>query len=33
MDGFIQPEILDENNKYFCTKCNKMCKAHKVIKH
>lgn len=32
LDAFIQPEILDENNKYLCTKCNKMCKAHKGLK-
>ena len=24
-------EILDENNKYLCDKCNRMCKAHKVV--
>ena len=32
MDAFIQPETLDENNQYFCAKCNKMCKAHKGLK-
>lgn len=33
LDAFVQPEILDENNKYFCAKCNRMCKAHKVCLH
>lgn len=32
LDAFVQPEILDENNKYFCSKCNRMCKAHKGLK-
>ena len=32
LDAFVQPEILDENNSYFCDKCNKMCKAHKGLK-
>lgn len=32
LDAFVQPEILDENNKYFCSKCNKMCTAHKGLK-
>jgi ubiquitin carboxyl-terminal hydrolase 47 len=30
LDAFVQPETLDENNKYFCDRCNRMCKAHKV---
>lgn len=30
LDAFVQPEILDENNKYHCNNCNRMCKAHKV---
>lgn len=32
MDAFVQPETLDENNKYFCEKCQRMCKAHKGLK-
>ncbi|CAF0833958.1 unnamed protein product [Brachionus calyciflorus] len=32
LDAFIQPEILDENNKYFCEKCKQKCKAHKGLK-
>ncbi len=32
LDAFVQPETLDENNQYFCTKCNKMCRAHKGLK-
>nr|KAG5708873.1 hypothetical protein BaRGS_009282 [Batillaria attramentaria] len=29
MDAFVQPEILDGANQYFCEKCNKKCNAHK----
>lgn len=32
LDAFVEPEILDENNKYLCSKCNRMCKAHKGLK-
>jgi ubiquitin C-terminal hydrolase len=32
LDAFVEPEILDEGNKYFCDKCQKMCKAHKGLK-
>lgn len=32
LDAFVQPEILDENNKYFCSKCDRKCKAHKGLK-
>jgi ubiquitin carboxyl-terminal hydrolase 47 len=32
LDAFVQPETLDENNQYFCSKCNKMCRAHKGLK-
>ncbi|XP_057671617.1 ubiquitin carboxyl-terminal hydrolase 47 [Diorhabda carinulata] len=30
--AFVQPEILDGNNQYFCEKCNKKCDAHKGLK-
>ncbi|XP_044748604.1 ubiquitin carboxyl-terminal hydrolase 47 isoform X2 [Coccinella septempunctata] len=30
--AFVQPEILDGNNQYFCEKCNKKCNAHKGLK-
>ncbi len=32
MDSFVQPEILDDNNKYFCSNCHRPCKAHKGLK-
>jgi ubiquitin carboxyl-terminal hydrolase 47 len=32
LDAFVQPEILDDNNKYFCSKCDRQCKAHKGLK-
>jgi ubiquitin C-terminal hydrolase len=32
LDAFVQPEILDGNNKYYCENCKKMCKAHKGLK-
>ncbi|XP_034232317.1 ubiquitin carboxyl-terminal hydrolase 47 isoform X2 [Thrips palmi] len=32
MHAFIQPEILDGNNQYFCETCNKKCDAHKGLK-
>ncbi|KAK7500181.1 hypothetical protein BaRGS_00008728, partial [Batillaria attramentaria] len=32
MDAFVQPEILDGANQYFCEKCNKKCNAHKGLK-
>jgi ubiquitin carboxyl-terminal hydrolase 47 len=32
MDAFVQPEILDDNNKYFCSNCQRACKAHKGLK-
>ncbi len=31
MSAYIEPEILDDTNKYFCEKCQKLCKAHKGI--
>lgn len=30
--AFVQPETLDDNNQYFCEKCNKKCDAHKGLK-
>ncbi|XP_019770747.1 ubiquitin carboxyl-terminal hydrolase 47 isoform X2 [Dendroctonus ponderosae] len=30
--AFVQPEILDGNNQYFCERCNKKCDAHKGLK-
>lgn len=33
IDAFVQPEILEDTNQYFCEKCNKKCDAHKVIKN
>lgn len=30
LDAFVQPEILDDSNKYFCSNCQRQCKAHKV---
>lgn len=32
MDAFVQPEILEGANQYFCEKCNKKCNAHKGLK-
>ncbi|KAH9503711.1 Ubiquitin carboxyl-terminal hydrolase 47, partial [Bulinus truncatus] len=32
MNAFVQPEILDGTNQYFCEKCNKKCNAHKGLK-
>ncbi|VVC39387.1 Hypothetical protein CINCED_3A016381 [Cinara cedri] len=32
LNGFIQPEILEGNNQYFCERCNKKCNAHKGLK-
>ncbi|CAL1532778.1 unnamed protein product [Lymnaea stagnalis] len=32
MNAFVQPEILDGTNQYFCEKCNKKCNAHKGFK-
>ncbi|XP_058838684.1 ubiquitin carboxyl-terminal hydrolase 47 isoform X2 [Topomyia yanbarensis] len=32
MRAFVQPEILDGNNQYFCETCNKKCDAHKGLK-
>lgn len=30
LEAFVQPEILEGTNQYFCEKCNKKCNAHKV---
>ncbi|KAK3608441.1 hypothetical protein CHS0354_035441 [Potamilus streckersoni] len=30
--AFVQPEILDDSNQYFCEQCNKKCNAHKGFK-
>ncbi|XP_065220993.1 ubiquitin carboxyl-terminal hydrolase 47-like isoform X2 [Planococcus citri] len=30
--AFVQPEVLEGNNQYFCEKCNKKCNAHKGLK-
>lgn len=30
--AFVQPEVLDGNNQYFCERCNKKCNAHKGLK-
>lgn len=30
--AFVQPEILEGNNQYFCDKCKKKCDAHKGFK-
>ncbi|XP_076386185.1 ubiquitin specific protease 47 isoform X2 [Megachile rotundata] len=30
--AFVQYETLEENNQYFCEKCNKKCDAHKGLK-
>lgn len=32
LQAFVQPETLDDNNQYFCDKCNKKCDAHKGLK-
>ncbi|CAG2200845.1 USP47 [Mytilus edulis] len=32
IDAFVQPEILNDTNQYFCEKCNKKCDAHKGFK-
>ncbi|XP_046546344.1 LOW QUALITY PROTEIN: ubiquitin carboxyl-terminal hydrolase 47-like [Haliotis rubra] len=32
LDAFVQPEILDGSNQYFCERCNKKCNAHKGLK-
>lgn len=32
LQAFVDPETLDENNQYFCEKCNKKCNAHKGLK-
>ncbi|CAG0917184.1 unnamed protein product [Notodromas monacha] len=32
LQAFVQPEILNESNQYFCEKCNKKCDAHKGLK-
>lgn len=32
IDAFVQPEILQDINQYFCEKCNKKCDAHKGFK-
>lgn len=32
LSAFVQPETLNENNQYFCEKCNKKCDAHKGLK-
>ena len=31
LSAYIEPEILEGNNKYYCEKCKKLCKAHKGI--
>ena len=30
LSAFVEPEILDGNNQYFCEQCGKKCNAHKV---
>lgn len=32
LKGYVKPEILSDNNKYFCEKCKMECDAHKVSK-
>lgn len=32
MRAFVQPEILEGRDQYFCEKCNKKCDAHKGLK-
>lgn len=32
LEAFVQPEILEGTNQYFCEKCNKKCNAHKGLK-
>jgi ubiquitin C-terminal hydrolase len=32
LEAFVQPEILEGRDQYFCEKCNKKCDAHKVRK-
>uniref|UniRef100_A0A023F0P2 Ubiquitin carboxyl-terminal hydrolase 47 n=3 Tax=Triatoma infestans TaxID=30076 RepID=A0A023F0P2_TRIIF len=32
LKAFVQPEILDGNNQYFCESCDKKCNAHKGLK-
>lgn len=32
LKAFVQPETLDDNNQYFCEKCDKKCDAHKGLK-
>ena len=31
LQAFVEPEILDGNNQYFCERCGKKCNAHKVM--
>ncbi|XP_072165726.1 ubiquitin carboxyl-terminal hydrolase 47-like [Diadema setosum] len=32
LQAFVEPEILNESNQYFCEKCNMKCDAHKGLK-
>ncbi|BFZ09544.1 hypothetical protein BsWGS_12583 [Bradybaena similaris] len=32
MKAFVQPEILDGTDQYFCERCDKKCNAHKGLK-
>lgn len=32
LHAFVQPETLEENNQYFCERCNRKCDAHKGLK-
>lgn len=32
LKAFVEPELLTGNNKYKCSKCNKLCDAHKGLK-
>ena len=32
LQAFVQPELLQGNDQYFCEKCDKKCNAHKGLK-
>ena len=32
LEAYVQPEVLNGSNQYFCERCAKKCDAHKVSK-